>query len=355
MYAEVLPPDEKAVVAGRRRLLAAAHDAGSVPARGRRRPQIGRGWRLAAPVGLTAALTAGVIVAAQGGDPGEGGGPGPITLRPVAAPQDLAHNAALVAANEPAGKAGPTRWAYLKTVFVPTQEGGGPPLFGAPKKTRTQEMWRRTDDRQFALTEGGRLRVVNGSKSLPTGVNRMDYPYLLSLPTRPDGLLAQVYKTVDAEYARSFANWKKPIPANASNRTREKYELMRKSKPIPPTAEERNARAFELITLYMRDAVLPPKIQAALYGAAAKIPGIRYEAKATDVAGRAGVTLYRVDNGYLRREIIINPRSYGYMGFRVVAIKDHREAGVPPVKQGQTIGWGALLEATFVSGPGQRS
>ncbi|MFG2088950.1 MULTISPECIES: hypothetical protein [unclassified Spirillospora] len=40
---------------------------------------------------------------------------------------------------------------------------------------------------------------------------------------------------------------------------------MKKRKPAPPTTEERNSRAFELITLSMRDAVLPPKIEAALH------------------------------------------------------------------------------------------
>ncbi|MEU6041615.1 hypothetical protein ABZ801_40120 [Actinomadura sp. NPDC047616] len=70
---------------------------------------------------------------------------------------------------------------------------------------------------------------------------------------------------------------------------------------------------------------------------------------------RAGVTLYRVENGYLRREIFVDRKTYAYMGFRVVAVKDHRETGLRPVRQGQIIGWGALTRGAFVAKPGDRA
>jgi hypothetical protein len=310
---------------------------------------------------LVAGVLAGALAAGGGvvvvldDDPSGSPGPGTIALRPVAGPQDVAHNAALMAAGEPTGNTGPLRWAYLKTVFAGTQEGGGPPLSDTPEKTRTQEMWRRTDDKQFALFEQGRLKVVDGSKTIPNGVDRVDYPYLLSLPSQPAALLAQVHKTVEAEYTRRLAEWSKPIPAGLPERTREKYQLMKKNRPVPPTAEQRNARAFELITLYMRDTVLPRRTQAALYGALAEIPGVGYQATATDIARRPGLTLSRVENGYLRREIFIDPKTYAYLGFRVVAIKEHRETGMPPVKRGQIIGWSGVIKADLVSRPGRRT
>ena len=64
--------------------------------------------------------------------------------------------------------------------------------------------------------------------------------------------------------------------------------------------------------------------------------------------------LYRVENGYLRSEIIIDPKTYGYLGFRTIVVKDHREPGLLPVKQGQITGWGALMTASFVAKPGSR-
>jgi hypothetical protein len=166
----------------------------------------------------------------------------------------------------------------------------------------------------------------------------------MSLPTQPAALLAEVHKTIDAVHARRLAEWSKPMPEGLPERTRKKYALMKKMKPVPPTPEERNARAFELIALYMRDAVLPRKIEAGLYGAMAKIPGVRYEAKATDIAGRPGVTLSRMENGHLRSEIFIDPKTYDYMGFRVITIK-----------KGEIVGWGGMIKSGFVAKPGQRT
>jgi hypothetical protein len=217
---------------------------------------------------------------------------------------------------------------------------GGPPSAGP---ITTQEKWRRTDDKQFAVISGGKLKVVNGSKTIPDPANPMDYPYLLSLPTRPDALLARVYKSVDTLYNKRVAVKKAAAPTPPPP-------------PPPPTPEEeaRNARAFELLSLYMRDAVLPRKIQAAMYGAMAKIPGVRYQPRAADLAGRPGVTLHLVANGYLRGEIIIDPKTYAYLGFHIVALTDHREPGLPPVRKGQIIGWGSLTKGVFVDKPGRR-
>jgi hypothetical protein len=140
-----------------------------------------------------------------------------------------------IAASKPVPTIGKTQWAYLKTVYADTQEGGGRPVFGTPKKTLTREVWRRTDGKRFAVIQDGRLRVAEGSKYSPT------YPELLSLPTDPKAVLARVYKTIDTEYARQLAEWSKPIPKDLPKRIREKYALMKKTKPVPPTSEERNS------------------------------------------------------------------------------------------------------------------
>ncbi|MGI5207051.1 hypothetical protein ACQEU6_36440 [Spirillospora sp. CA-108201] len=73
-----------------------------------------------------------------------------------------------------------------------------------------------------------------------------------------------------------------------------------------------------------------------------------------DLGRRRGVTLYRVEDGYLRSEIFIDPKTYAYLGFRVIAVKDRREPGLLPVKQGQITGWGALTVSSFVPKPGGR-
>ncbi|GAA2398597.1 hypothetical protein GCM10010191_01680 [Actinomadura vinacea] len=62
---------------------------------------------------------------------------------------------------------------------------------------------------------------------------------------------------------------------------------------VPMGDEERNENAFSYIAASMHDSALPAKLRAAMYGAMAKIPDVRYEPRASDLEGRPGVTRYR--------------------------------------------------------------
>ncbi|MQY05654.1 hypothetical protein ACRB68_37310 [Actinomadura sp. RB68] len=73
-----------------------------------------------------------------------------------------------------------------------------------------------------------------------------------------------------------------------------------------------------------------------------------------DIAGREGVTLYRDQGGYLRGEVFVGPAGYAYLGFRFRALRDHAEPGLEPVRRGQIIGWGGVLKAGYVAGPGKK-
>ncbi|WP_378326167.1 hypothetical protein [Actinomadura fibrosa] len=299
---------------------------------------------------LTAALAVGITVVQTVGVGGGGGGnSAPRLIGPVANAEELADDAARKAAAGGEGTPRPGQWAYVKAVYAQTQEGGGAALFGKPRKLRTEETWRRVDDKRFAVYENGELKVAAVTKYQPT------YPYLLSLPSEPAALLARVYKEVDAETARHSA----PPDASTgrlSKRTLEKLKEAKTAKPVAPTAEQRNMRAFQVVAGYMERAVLPPRLRAAMYGAMARIPGVRYEARASDITGRPGVTLYRVEEGYLRDEVLIDPKTYAYMGFRAIAVKERK--GVPgllDVREGQILGWSALQRAVLVNGPGKRA
>ncbi|MEU7001556.1 hypothetical protein [Nonomuraea sp. NPDC046570] len=68
-------------------------------------------------------------------------------LRQVANAEDLANNAAVLAAEEPDSTPRPTQWAYMKSKVVQPQVDGGSGLFGTPKVTHTREMWRRADEK----------------------------------------------------------------------------------------------------------------------------------------------------------------------------------------------------------------
>ncbi|MEU7891537.1 hypothetical protein AB0B45_01595 [Nonomuraea sp. NPDC049152] len=357
------PPPES-IAAARSRLTAHIRQApvrntSWLSAARRARPAWGLG--LAGMTALT--LVAAIAVAGPGVDRDRPGGrpasPGlellplesrPVELRPVANAEDLANNAAVVAAGDSEATFKPTQWAYVKTQYAQTQGDGGEGLFGSPKRTTIHEMWRRVDDKKFAVKENGKLEVIDGSEF------EVAYPWLFSLPTEPAALLARVYEQVDAEDAKrradAFARAK--VMAMRKGKTSEEATAMAEDAAPPLTAGQRNTWAFQQIAQGMRDAVLPSRLRAAMYGAMAKIPGVRYEARSTDLAKRSCVTLYRVQSGYLREEIFINPKTYEYMGYRTIAVRDHDGSNGVPLKKGQIVGWDSLLKAVIVDKPGRR-
>jgi hypothetical protein len=92
----------------------------------------------------------------------------------------------------------------------------------------------------------------------------------------------------------------------------------------------RDEVAFKQIHGYLVEALPPsPEMRAALYQAAALIPGVE-KVDAVDAIGRHGVALAlhdRVDG--TRSEWIFNPKTFAYMGERSVQVeaKDGRKAG----------------------------
>ncbi|GAA2111565.1 CU044_5270 family protein [Actinomadura alba] len=298
-------------------------------------PSRKRSWRPAWRLGLAGAAATALLAAAVAVGVGTGGdrpgGQPPAQLRPVANAQDLASNAAIKAAAQHDPMPKPHQWAYSKTLSAQTNEDGGDWLRGTPKVKHTWEMWHRIDDWGFADYPDGKLKLHKGSE------RRVSYQDIFSLPQDPDALLAEVYKRVTAGGTRE------PLPGAGSGIT----------KPGAMGDEERNMYAFFYIHASMWDTVLPAKLRAAMYGALAKIPGVGYEARAVDLAKRPGVTFYRLQNGYQRDEIFIDPNTYEYLGARSIVVKDHKEMGVN-VKKGDIISWASLLKAVIVDRPGQR-
>ncbi|GII96738.1 CU044_5270 family protein [Sinosporangium siamense] len=270
-------------------------------------------------------------------------------MRPVADAEDLAHNAAVTATREGERAPQPTEWVYMKSVTAQTRQvGGGEPLYGRPKRTSTHEQWRRADDKGFAYFEGGKLQV--GASQFEVA-----YPYLLSMPHDPADTLARVYATVEEEYNRSRENFAKRLEQRG--RTPEQVRENTDSEFPPLVGDRRDMYAFQHIAQGMGDAALPSKVRAALYGAMAKIPGVRYEARASDIARRKGVTLYLVQEGYKREEIFIDPKTYQYLGYRLVVVKDHREKDEfhdASWTKGEILDWDGLLKTAIVDEPGER-
>ena len=276
----------------------------------RRRARRGR-VVAATGLGLVAVLGAAVLVARQ--------------LPQERAPAPPAANAA-----EPTPR--PDQWVYSKELRV--EYGGHKPF--------TIEHWIRVDGKKFvnAASErrtAGAPNVRKERMQLPpfppsgctpcqpqrirpaVGLGRF-FPNPAAVPTDPDGLLAAVYQLVED-------------PACASI-------------PVGDTVQD---RAFMLLD-GMLQTVMPPDVQAALYQALAKIPGVAVLQGATDAAGRRGVAFARAaaiegsgSSGWLRLEIILDPDTYRYLGARHVVTRDHFIPNTPSGSKGTRFRKGQVL------------
>jgi hypothetical protein len=136
------------------------------------------------------------------------------------------------------------------------------------------------------------------------GANYPTYRFLQSLPTDPHVLLGLIERDMEGQLPRS---------------------------------EE----AFTTIGDMLRESIVPPQVSAALYRAAALIPGVTVVADATDAIGRSGVAVAFTFRG-TRSEWIFNRQTLLYLGERDI-----------DVANGSTNGEAAVLQRAFVDHPGQ--
>ncbi|MFJ2079199.1 CU044_5270 family protein [Streptomyces anulatus] len=82
-------------------------------------------------------------------------------------------------------------------------------------------------------------------------------------------------------------------------------------------------QAFSTIGDLLREQVVPPKLAAGLYRAAARIPGVVLLDDSVDAAGRHGVAIARTDEADgARTEWIFDRETYTYLGERTVQTRD---------------------------------
>jgi hypothetical protein len=116
------------------------------------------------------------------------------------------------------------------------------------------------------------------------GLNDGSYRLLQTLPTNPPVLLAMIYKV---------------------------------ERGHGPSADQ---EAFVTIGDLLRDKIAPPKVAAALYRAAALIPGVTLVRHATDAIGRQGVAVAQTADG-IRTELIFSKKSLKLIGERTILAK----------------------------------
>jgi hypothetical protein len=310
-------------------------------ARGGASRRAARRWLIGAPVaGLAAAavIAAFAVVTTDHATPPKRTG---VATHPAAglpnSATELVDYATKAAAAGPAFNPGPRQWIYTDVLQATSSAGTGGYLSGSPNGRLEQKTWTRVDFQEYAYLKNGAL-VIEGSnvprsaktgravEPVPFGWPSVSYSYLNSLPTSPASLLAVIRGNLRTE--------PDPIGADGAG----------------------NVGVFNAVETLMRNTVLPPRLLAALYGVLASDPAVHFERSVTDLAGRTGVGFSTVQEGYLKEQIVVNPRTYAYMGYVDVAVRAHTSTGLDGTAnfhKGQILGWQALLASGIVSRPGQ--
>lgn len=148
----------------------------------------------------------------------------------------------------------------------------------------------------------------------PAGISRPTYAWLGSLPTDPDALLAYLKARQPSTNDSAPDQW-----------------------------------VFDEIGGLL-GGVTPPRTAAALYRAAARIPGVTRAPGARDAIGRQGLGIARVDSGHaLRTEWVFDPADFTFLGSRTVLVKDTAYA-----KAGTLMSGSAEIENGVADRAGQR-
>jgi hypothetical protein len=223
---------------------------------------------------------------------------------------------AAVAAATDAAPVRDDQFTYVKSLTAGAE--GQPDGSFVPGKLHTREIWKSQRSgpvKQVGLIheDGGyaplREFVPAGSPGVSPGIDRPTYTWLASLPTDPEALL-------------------------------------RKLSELTPVLEgqERDQAVFDRIGELLHESVMPPENAAALYKAAARIPGVTRREDATDPAGRHGLAVVRVDaHASTATEWIFDRKTLAFLGERSYLTHD-----VKAGKKGTVMAETAVLRRAVV-------
>ncbi|MGW3246960.1 CU044_5270 family protein [Streptomyces sp. NPDC001070] len=173
-----------------------------------------------------------------------------------------------------------------------------------------REVWNSPDGKQGWLDEPGYQPKggITINSDVERSLNAPSYDYLKTLPTDPDALLKKIYKETKGQ------------------------------------GNSPDQQAFDTVGDLLKEQLAPAKLNAALYRAAAKIPGVVVVEHAKDAAGREGIALAHVDQqSGDRAEWIFDRKTYAYLGSRGVQVKQ-----VDDIKPGTVRECTAVLERAVV-------
>lgn len=254
-----------------------------------------------------AAALAGVLVVGQPGDDGgrEAGGQLQATIERIA----------LAATSLDLPVPEPDQYIYVESQvsYLATEHNvTSGETTSHVEELHPRETWMSPDGQEGWLEESrqGDGVEIGGS---PASLTSPSYDFLTTLPTDPEALLDLIYGDGQGE------------------------------------GDSREERAFSTIGTLLREQLLPPELSAALYEAAALIPGVFLVDDARDAVGNPGVAVARESETYGERvEWIFDAETFAYLGERVVATD--RE-GVEP---GTVTGYTGLTRIAVVDELGER-
>ncbi len=266
------------------------------PATRRRKPAI-----VIAAAGSAALAAAIVLILLPGNTPGAS----PAAVRLLA-------KIATTAARQPSPPVRDSQFWYIKSwVAYQSCNGGSANAKCVLETPHERQIWQSVSNLCVTglLREDGQdtpLKFSSNYLHCPYrgGVNDPTYRFLQSLPTDPHALLSLIERQMSGQQ--------------------------------PPPQE-----AFTTIGDLLREAIAPPPVSAALYRAAALIPGVTVVADATDAAGRHGVAVAMTVEG-VQYEWIFSKQTLRYLGERDINLAN-----------GSTAGEAAVLQRAFVDHAGQ--
>ncbi|MDR3083733.1 MAG: CU044_5270 family protein [Streptomyces sp.] len=297
-----------------------------------RRPLTRSGVRrrslILSPLLASAVLAAVAVVVTH--DPASG--PAPVVAldsSTTAGAVQLLDRISYAAAAQPTTALRDDQYVYIesKVAFIEGsggEDGSGTSLTFTMQDPHVRQVWLSADGSQSGLLKEEQHRSlwerIFGDDSKHTldrnrapGLNAPTYRYLESLPTDPDALLQKIYAETQG------------------------------------MGNSPDQEAFTTIGDLLKESLMPPKLGAALYRAAAKIPGVVLVPNAVDAAGRHGVAVAHLDPvAGDRIEWIFDEGTLDFLGERSVQVK---ETGGP--KPGTLLGTTAVLTRAIVDRPGK--
>ncbi len=227
---------------------------------------------------------------------------------------ELVDYATRSAASTSAFVPGPRDWAYFEKFYGLSSAGG-------PDGTGEAQTWQQVGTRSYAASwHHGELTYGAGGGP---GARLIGWPgtnwttmyqYLASLPARPAALRKIILANNDGDPAAAF------------------------------TAVENLFGNFPVSA----------RFQAELYAVLVSLPGVGFAGRAVDAAGRPGIGLYLVQDSRLDA-VIVNPRTYVYMGGVSIAVQGHPsyDALLANPGSGTVLESTAILNSGIVGRPGQ--